>query len=201
MSNKEFKPFEIFTSLDLEMNQPSGRIIQVGAVVGNIFTGEILDRLSVFVNPHEELNPEIIKLTKIKQEQADNGVTLEEAYHQLKSMHLKHKSFVNCITWGGGDSKELGDQLKAENPNFTGWCFGRRWIDVKTLFVSWRFANRQPIQGGLARSMAKIGLNYQGHAHDARWDAENTFHAYRKMLELLSPIQSHQGDHADETKV
>lgn len=182
---------EIFTSLDLEMNQPSGKIIQIGAVIGNIHTGEILERFSVFVNPNEQLNPEITKLTKIKQEQADSGISLEEAYDQLKILHAKHKSFCNPITWGGGDSQELLKQLKEENPNFQGWCFGRRWVDVKTIFVSWRFANKQQIKGGLARSMSKVGLNFKGHTHDARWDAENTFYMYRKMLEFLSSIQRH----------
>src|ERR1041384_4707322 len=114
MKEFKFKPIEIVTALDLEMNQPSQRIIQVGAVVGNIKTGEILEKLSVIVNPMEELNPEIIELCDIQQEQVDNGVTLEEAYRQLRNMHLKHKSFINPITWGGGDSLELKEQLKSE---------------------------------------------------------------------------------------
>ena len=128
--NKELKPIEIFTALDLEMNQPSGTIIQVGACVGNIQTGEILETLSVFVNPKEKLSDFIIDLTGITQEDVNNGVTLEEAYLKLKEMHLRHKSFTNAITWGGGDSKELLDQLGMDQEDER-WCFGRRWIDAK----------------------------------------------------------------------
>src|SRR5665213_3459183 len=106
------KQREIFTSLDLEMNQPSGKIIQIGAVTGNIYTGEILERLSVFVNPKEELAPFIIELTKIKQEDVDSGLTLEEGYRLLQEMHVSHSAFCNPITWGGGDSVELVEQLK-----------------------------------------------------------------------------------------
>src|ERR1700688_4220861 len=95
---------EIFTSLDLEMNQPSQKIISIGATIGNIKTGEILDKLHVFVNPNEELNPFIVELTKIKQSDVDSAGTLEEAYLQLKEMHEKHKSFCNPIVWGGGVS-------------------------------------------------------------------------------------------------
>ena len=181
------EPIEIFTSLDLEMNQPSGSIVQIGAVVGNIKTGEILEKLSVFVNPHEILDPFIIKLTKITQEDVDTGVTLEEAYLKLKEMHEKHACFVNVLTWGGGDSQELQSQLKKHNPNFEGWCFGRRWIDVKTLFISWRLANEKPIQGGLAKSMLKLGLKFNGRKHNALDDSVNTFLLYCKMLELLKP--------------
>lgn len=179
------KPIEVFTSLDLEMNQPSGKIIQIGAVVGNIKTGEIFEKLSVFVNPKEDLSPMIITLTGITQDMVDSGVTLEEAYTKLKDMHVKHNAFVNAVTWGGGDSKELGDQLKLENNNFTGWCFGRRWIDVKTLYVSWRIANGQTIQGGLKNSCKKLGVPFQGPAHRADMDALNTFFAYKKILEMI----------------
>jgi len=43
------------TSLDLEMNQPSGKIIQIGAVVGDTATGEVSHRLRIYVNPGESV--------------------------------------------------------------------------------------------------------------------------------------------------
>jgi inhibitor of KinA sporulation pathway (predicted exonuclease) len=179
------KPIEIFTSLDLEMNQPSKKIIQIGACVGNINTGQIFEKLSVFINPNERIAPFITELTKITQDDVNHGVTLEEGYGKLKRMHENYGAFVNAITWGGGDSSELAEQIKAENPHFEGWCFGRRWLDTKTLFVSWRFANGQPIQGGLARSMTKVGLKFEGQKHNAMDDATNTFRMYIAMLNLL----------------
>lgn len=194
---EHLKSIEIFTSIDLEMNQPSRKIIQIGAIVGNIATGEILERFSVFVNPKEKLSEKIIKLTKITQKDVDNGFTLEEAYNQLRALHEKHNSFINPLTWGGGDSQELLNQLRKpliykilvllglKHNIELGWCFGRRWVDVKTLFVSWRFLNGKPIQGGLAKSMLKVGLKFQGQKHNATDDAENTFHIYRKMLSLF----------------
>lgn len=184
----KLEPITIFTALDLEMNQPSGKIIQIGAVVGNIATGEVLDRLSIFVNPNEELSPYIIDLCKIKQCDVDNGISLKEAYLQLRDFHLKHKSFINPITWGGGDNNEIKEQLSlVDDPDRPKdyWCFGRRWIDAKTIFVSWRMANQEPIQGGLARSLVKVGLKFEGQKHNALHDAENTFKMYLKMLSLL----------------
>lgn len=179
------KPIEVFTSLDLEMNQPSKKIIQIGACVGNIKTGQIFEKLRVYINPNEHLNPMITDLTKITQDDVNRGLTLEEGYRKLQKMHENYSSFVNAITWGGGDSQELGNQIKEENPHFEGWCFGRRWIDTKTLFVSWRFANGQPIQGGLARSMVKVGLKFEGQKHDAQDDAVNTFRMYIEMLKIM----------------
>lgn len=183
------KPIEIFTSLDLEMAQPSKKIIQIGACAGNIVTGEILEKLSIFVNPNEQLNQFITDLTGIKQSDVDSGTTLQNAYEILKRFHLRHNSFINPIVWGGGDNLELFEQLKLENTNLTfeslEWCFGRRWIDVKTLFISWRLANGQPIQGGLAKSMLKVELRFQGRKHNATDDSINTFHMYCKMLNLM----------------
>lgn len=182
------KPLEIFTSLDLEMNQPSGKIISIGAVVGNIVTGDILERANIFVNPKERINPGITELTKITQEDVNNGDTLQSAYNKLRFIHKRYGSMINPLVWGGGDSQELLSQLLVENPQFNKeneWCFGRRWIDVKTLFISWRLANGKQIQGGLAKSMTKLGLAFKGQKHNSLDDAENTFHMYRKLLCLL----------------
>ena len=182
------KPFlEIFMALDLELNQneTGAKIIQIGAVVGNITTGEILETLSLYINPHEELKPFIINLTGITQEMVDSGLTLENAYSQLKEAHERHKCFINPVTWGQGDVEALHRQLRSENPTFQNFTFGRRIIDIKTLFVSWRIANREQIQGGLARSLTKLGLRFEGRKHSAESDALNTFILFKSMLGLL----------------
>lgn len=184
MNNHE-KSIDIFTSLDLEMNQPSRKIIQIGACICNIRTGAVLEKISIFVNPNEHINPAITALTKITQRDVDGGLSLEEAYRKLQRMHENYGSFVNCITWGGGDSIELLTQLQQENPDFQGWCFGRRWIDAKTIYISWRIANGKQAAGGLAKSMTKVGLAFQGQKHNAMDDAVNTFVFYKKLLEML----------------
>ena len=52
----------------------------------------------------------------------------------LKDFHRKYTEFLNPITWGGGDSAEVREQLSPVARE--DWCFGRRWIDAKTLVVS-----------------------------------------------------------------
>lgn len=178
----ESRKNEIFTSLDLELNQqPTGpKIIQIGAVVGNITTGAILDKVSIFVDPKEQLTPFIIKLTKIKQEQVDGAHSLRDAYDILRNFHKRHESFVNPVTWGGGDTVAIKEELRESSD--APWCFGRRWIDVKTLYVSWRVANGIQPAGGLSRACRNLGLKFVGCAHRADDDAENTFNAYVKLL-------------------
>ena len=173
------------TCLDLEMNQPSGKIIQIGAVVGDTATGEVAQRLRIYVNPGEPVAPMITDLCGITQDQIDSqGISLDDAYVLLKSFHLQHSTFVNPVVWGGGDSdylyNQLNDQVRAD------WCFGRRWIDAKTLVVSQMIAKENAVySGGLGSAMKRFGLKFQGRKHDAQDDAENTFKIYHHMLYLI----------------
>lgn len=205
MENKHKEPIKIFTALDLEMNQPSGKIIQIGAVVGNILTGEIIDKFRLHVNPHEQLGfcnditKSITDLTGITQEEVDNAPDLEEAYKQLREFHKKHNSFINPITWGGGDAEEIRRQLPCPiNKTWVieshSWPFGRRWIDVKTLYVSWRLQYGKPPVGGLAKAMTNVGLKFEGRKHDAESDALNTFRMYKRMLELFKSYEGETND-------
>lgn len=169
------------TSLDLELNQPSGKIIQIGAVIGDTVTGEVSQRLRVYVDPKEPLSDFIIELTGISQKHIDEqGVSLKEAYLQLREFHLRHSTFLNPLTWGGGDSQEVFDQLAPEDR--AEWPFGRRWVDAKTIYVSECIARGLPVQGGLSKVMTKYNMNFKGRKHDAQDDAENTFKLYHEML-------------------
>lgn len=173
-------------ALDLELNQPSNSIIQVGAVVGNIYTGEVVDRLSIItaMPDGEVLLPRITELTGITSEQTDIGADLGVAYELLRDMSIQHGCLMNPVTWGGGDAETLRKQLGMENDK---WIFGRRWIDVKTLYVSKCLAEGKPYQGGLARSMTKMGLQFKGQKHQAADDALNTFHMYVRLLLTMRP--------------
>jgi inhibitor of KinA sporulation pathway (predicted exonuclease) len=183
-------PITKFISLDLEMNQPSNSIIQIGVAIGDIESKSIIETACIHVHQNEQITNYIQKLTGIAQQDVDNGISILDAYSQLEKLIVKHQPFINPITWGGGDSECLKQQLYSfcrDNnlPQPETWIFGRRWIDVKTLFVSWRFANLAEIQGGLSRSMVKVGLRFQGRAHNAKDDAVNTFYMYCALLEKL----------------
>lgn len=176
-------PIQIFTAIDLEFNQPSNKIIQIGACIFNISTSEIISKLSIHVNPNEALSDFITQLTGINQEHVDSGKSLIDAYSDLVAFHKHHKSFCNPVTWGQGDLEAIRAQvMQGQLGNPGGWPFGRRIIDTKTLFVSWRLSQGIPIQGGLARSMLKVGLKFEGAKHDALDDAINTARMYVAML-------------------
>jgi len=184
---------EILISIDLELNQPSGSIIQIGAVAGNIVTGEIVDRFTTFVNPGEKLGDcregmSITDLTGIEQDDVDSACDIYDAYAYLKEFVDKNQAFINPITWGGGDSECLRNELLKYNADYfksIDWIFGRRWIDAKTLYISWRLANGKDPVGGLGKALTRVGLKFNGRKHNALHDAENTFIIYKRMLDLF----------------
>lgn len=177
------------TSIDLELNQPSNKIIEIGICIGNIHTGEILHKESIYVNPKEKLNPFIIQLTGIPQAIVDSGVDLVTAYNRLAVLHKQYESFVNPLVWGHGDIGAIQKVFTFWNKHFRSlepWGFGRRYIDAKTLYVSYRLANKSTPAGGLAKALTKFGLKFDGKKHSAIDDAYNTFVIYREILNFLS---------------
>jgi len=175
------KDFNIM-SLDMEYNQPSQTIIQVGVAVGNLKSGEILEKACYHIKTDEEISPFIQTLTGIRQEDVQNGLPLHFVYGQLRAMHEQSKCFRNALTWGGGDSDDLRIALGLDKETF---LFGRRWIDAKTLFVSRCFARDERHQSGLGKAMTRMGMQFEGRKHNAMDDATNTFLIYRKMLQEL----------------
>jgi inhibitor of KinA sporulation pathway (predicted exonuclease) len=181
---------ELAFSLDLEMNQPSGKIIQIGVVVGNVVTGEVVDRFSRFVNPEEPLSDFIIGLTGITQQDVDQAPLLSAVYSELASWagQYKKKRHLNPITWGGGDSDYLRRELKVEldSPD---WILGRRWLDAKTVFSAWSMSRGKTPRAGLSAAMKILGMNFAGRAHDAGVDAENTFAIWCELMRRFKSLE------------
>lgn len=168
-------------SLDLEYNQPSEKIIEIGAVCGNLETGEVIDMYETQVNPEEELNPRITTLTGITQAMVERSPLLNIAGPDFLSWAESHKEFPNFMTWGGGDSQDLRDQLSPEK-----WAFGNRWLDVKTAYIVYKQSQgTYKFRGGLAKSMITEGIPFKGKKHRALCDSYNTFIFYFNILKLM----------------
>ena len=176
---------EIYVAWDLEMNQPSNRIIQIGAVVGNIKTGEIFEEFSRYVKSEDDPISEFItKLTGITDEMcANEGVFLYEAYKELSALQQRHGAFINGVNWGD-DRTSLYNQLKGQlQPKE--WTFGGRHEDAKACYRMIATARDLPFRGGLAKSMTRFGLKFSGTKHSAKDDAKNTLLIYSHMMNSL----------------
>jgi inhibitor of KinA sporulation pathway (predicted exonuclease) len=144
-------------------------------------TGEVVSHFDAKVNPDELFSPRIAELTGISAQELELAPSLAVAGEALAAWLTPRDSLriLNPLTWGGGDTVILRQQLGLSQER---WMFGRRWIDVKTLYVAWRMAHFKEISGGLAKAMTKLGLAFQGRKHNALDDALNTFRMYRALL-------------------
>lgn len=175
-------------SVDLEMNQPSGSVIQVGAVITKARTGELLDTFNTYVHTIEVMNPDIITLTGITQAHVDSAPSVFQAYKMLEEFHKKHKCFMNPLVWGSGrsnDSLVLYDQAKCfldvGEQNFMGF----RVVDVKCLFQSLAMVKNVGVRAGVEKTCKKFHIGFDpvyGPPHNALADAWNTARLWHHMM-------------------
>jgi inhibitor of KinA sporulation pathway (predicted exonuclease) len=179
----------IFVALDLENNQPSGSIIQIGAVAGNASTGQIIAKYctNVQLPERETLLPRITELTGITPADCAAGIPIGTAYVGLcEFIKLVKPSTHQPLVWGVGDMPTLKYQIPPHILMSSPWPFGHRWIDVKAVFQTVCISHKKQFpKGGLAKSLLKLGLRFQGTPHSATDDAENTFLIYAELLNLI----------------
>jgi inhibitor of KinA sporulation pathway (predicted exonuclease) len=173
-------------TLDLELNKDGEQttdIIQIGAVIGNIYTGNVVERLSWLIKPTKPIDPFIVTLTGITQQMVDEqGTDIGTAYNYLEAYMKQHECSRSILTWGKGDQESLKKQANRETGRGK---IGHRYTDVKTLYCEYMLANNKPMKAGLAKACENMGIQFFGQQHDALWDAYNTFAIYRKLLEKM----------------
>ena len=168
-------------SIDCEFNQPSGKTIQIGAVVVNT-AGLIIDRFETFVDPEENLNPDIVKLCDIHDRDLAGAPKIKEAFEMLEFFHAKNKCFTNPLVWGSGvrnDSLHIYEESGIKDRlNFMGY----RVIDVKSIFQSVMMVQGKTVRGGLAKACSVLGIGFEGRPHGALPDAHNTARVFFNLM-------------------
>lgn len=172
-----------YICLDLEMNQPSNKIIQLGYVIFNPLTSEVKRERSIIINPYDKLSEYIIELTGIDQLQVDNGTPLIDAVNMLKKDLEHYNVRLQPLEWGSGDSHLLQQQ--------SGEDLFRSPVNVKALYQTYALFNSMNMVAGLRKSLKYMGMEFVGRPHDALDDARNTMLIYLeigKKLKLASDL-------------
>ena len=170
--------------IDDEFNQPSGKLIEVGAVVF-LPDGKLLDAASWLVDPKEPISEEITQLTSINgNDILMNSISHSEAATKVSQLKAKWSANPIPIVWGAGKSNDIRriyDGSGVQSP------FAERIIDVKGIYQmlanSQNAGMRQKV--GLESAIKNVGLQWDytyGPPHRALADQLNT----AKMYQFLS---------------
>lgn len=177
--------------LDLEMNRPSKKIIQIGACCLDVKTGRFTDTsYSVFVNPHEPIDPFITDLCEITDDMVSKGgLELDDALKGLWEWMEKHGCQKHVAAWGNDWSLIL-QPARAAGIVFA-WP---KILDVKEMASVMRCAfPNSKARGGLAPTIELFGGSFKGRQHHALTDAKNTAHLlykFKRITEKYTQINS-----------
>lgn len=166
--------------LDLEMNQPSEKIIQIGAwhISVNVEGFKFVEDFDCFVNPEELLSEEIIKLTGIKQFQVDGAEKTLKAAQDFIAW-VKYVNPHMCVSWGA-DWYWFMQQ--------TGYRPGRV-LDLKLMHnLLQAQSSGKKRSKGLLGALNSYGIKFHGQQHNARLDAYNTGLLMQAMIKRHSDM-------------
>lgn len=173
-SSKNQNLLDKYVIFDLEttgLNREYNKIIEIGAV--KVKNGEIIDRFSTFINPHEKLTKEIINLTNITDDM------LEDAPEESEMLPKFFEFFEDSV-------------LVAHNAKFD-MGFIKKWAERNNRVVE----NTVLDTVGLSRTIfpemtkhtlnviaKKLDISLENH-HRAVDDAEATANIFIKFIEIL----------------
>ncbi len=168
--------------LDLEMNQASGNIIEIGAVCYDVKLG---DRTASFQNyvklpEGEVLNPDITALTGITEENLANAPSLKDALELYWAWAVKSGCCKFIAAWGNDywvvieESKALGVEYPSRMSTLN--------IKVMANIMRCAYPNTKAT-GGLANTLETFGLSFAGSQHRALVDAYNTQNVVKFLFE------------------
>lgn len=174
-------------ALDLELTQPTNKIIQIGAVCFDPNNGKIFETFDQFVNPGEPISKEISELTGITNDHVLFSPNIVEAAKKLTSFKDRLQFNPIGVVWGAGlsnDIRKIYEESGLESP------FSNRILDVKGVFNMLANANnanfRNKVGLNKALELVQIGWDFKyGPQHNALADAYNTMRLYMFLSKCL----------------
>ncbi len=154
---------------DLELTQPTKKIIQIGATCIDMRSGILIDNFKTHVNPEEELTPFIMELCGISQEDVDRGDKLPSALMDFWDWTNRCKC-TNIAAWGS----DVYWLTRASKDHEVIYPKKLSSLNIKDMSSVMRCAlPSSKSRGGLRSTMEAFGLEFEGKQHDALVDSVN----------------------------
>lgn len=161
---------------DSKLDAP--KIIQLGYVIYEVDPFVVITKKSYFIHLGVPLSAFIKKLTRISDDDLEAGSTLISAYTAMTEDINELNVYTPIKEWGSGDLNALYRELQGHKiQKFGPAC------NLKHVHQIWADANRINNSGGLSKSMARIGLLWEGQGkHQADIDALNTARLHNELI-------------------
>lgn len=160
--------------VDLELNQPSNSVIQIGAITVDLRSCRVLSRFDQFcaLPEGEVLSEFITELTGITGPQVDSNSTPHYKFGLTQFWKYVADSQCRVVSAWGTDVDQLirdADQLGIERPRRI------RRLDIKSMFSVLKCGlPSSRVRGGLRETLETLGLEFTGRQHNALTDSLNT---------------------------
>ena len=170
----------IHVVLDLEMNpikrtekeirrQVTDEVIEIGAVKLDDKYKQV-DEFQCYVKPqHGEITKHITKLTGITNETVADKETFVKEFNNF--MDWIGTEDVTLYSWSTSDMNQLKNECRFKIPNFDVNWLEKHWVDLQKAFD-----DKIGLHNNLAlkHAIGAMNRNFEGTAHTALADAENT---------------------------
>ena len=167
--------------VDLELTQPAGQIIQIGAVSVNTNTRTIERFFDATANPGDVPTAFITELTGITQSDVRQSKPLATVLSDFWYAARQHGK--NLAAWGS----DWDDLRKASHQYKISFDWPRRY-DLKQMvnfYTHFDSNGNVPLKQGLKAAMEEYGLEFEGRQHNAADDAYNTARLFLAMLDKI----------------
>lgn len=172
--------------VDLELNQPSNAIIQIGAVCFDLNKQKVVESFDTICNPGEYPDEFITKLTGITKEAVMNGQPLKNALSDFWTWVAQCNAGYRVAAWGN-DVEELLQTSQYYKLKFK-WPKAynvKQFCNMYSFFSSSNTASPKKLSKGLFMAIQDEGLTFVGDQHNAYDDALNTAILFGKIVEKI----------------
>lgn len=148
-------------------------VIEFGAVKLGEDLREI-DSFRVLVKPvYGEIPPRYARLTGVTNDMVADAAVFETA---LKDFAAWCDDAETVYAWSGSDLDQLRGEVKMKGIDFPLDQLAGKWADFQKIFTRAVGLKREL---SLEQAVNIADINFEGHQHDALWDARNTAELYR----------------------